>query len=163
MRRIWSPWRMQYIQNSEPSTECVFCKVISDQDDEKNLVLFRGENAIVMLNRYPYTSGHLMVIPMVHESSYEALNADVLQKIMVLVSHATQVLRNVYHPDGFNMGVNIGTAAGAGIAEHVHFHIVPRWFGDNNFMTATADTRVLPERLEDTFVRLNAVWKQIKG
>lgn len=148
---------MEYI-NSHKSKGCAFCIELSRTDGPENLIIFRGGRAFVILNRYPYTSGHLMVVPYDHEAALELLEPATRAEMMELTMKATQVLNAVYHPQGFNLGMNIGEAAGAGIAEHIHMHIVPRWGGDTNFMSSLADTRVLPETLEESYRRLNAAW-----
>lgn len=158
MDHLWSPWRMKYIQKHEHIPGCIFCTALDLPDGPGNLILARGAAAFVMLNRYPYASGHLMVVPFEHESTFELLEPTVRAEIIELLARAMGVLRAVYNPEGFNVGANIGAAAGAGVAEHVHFHVVPRWGGDVNFMTALAQTRVLPEALEDTYARLLARW-----
>lgn len=158
MDHLWSPWRMKYIQKHERVPGCIFCTAIDLPDSPDNLILARGELAFVILNRYPYTSGHLMVVPYQHESTFELLEPPVRAEIMELITRAMGVLRVLYNPEGFNVGANIGAVAGAGVAEHVHFHIVPRWGGDSNFMTTLAQTRVLPEALEDTYLRLQERW-----
>jgi ATP adenylyltransferase len=161
MNYIWSPWRMTYIQNNKPEDECVFCFVLQQPDSSENLVLSRGEHAFVILNRFPYTSGHLMVVPYAHYPSLELLDASTRAEIMELASKSIQVLQQVYSPEGFNLGINIGKVAGAGIAGHVHLHVVPRWGGDTNFMTSLGDTRVLPETLEDTYQRVKEAWQKL--
>lgn len=158
MNYIWSPWRMDYIMNHEPSADCVFCKAPLEQDNPNNLIVFRGQAAFVILNRYPYTSGHLMIVPYAHVSSIEDLPGEVTAEMMALAAFAVHVLREVYHAQGFNIGINMGEVAGAGIANHVHMHVVPRWSGDTNFMTAISETRVLPESLEDTYARIQEQW-----
>ncbi len=158
MDQLWSPWRMKYIQNHEPVPGCIFCTALDLPDGPGNLILARGETAFVMLNRYPYTSGHLMVVPYQHAASFELLEPTARAEIMELLTRAVGALRAVYSPQGFNVGANLGAAAGAGVAEHVHFHVVPRWGGDANFMTTVGQTRVLPEALEDTYLRLFARW-----
>ena len=145
---------MTYIENSKKEEGCVFCIAQSKADSAENLIAFRGKNAYVILNRYPYTSGHLMVIPFDHVSNLEALNAETRAEMMELASRCTTVLRKTYRTESFNMGINIGEAAGAGVLGHVHIHIVPRWHGDTNFMSTTAEMRVLPEALEDTYQRV---------
>ncbi|MDD5368601.1 MAG: HIT domain-containing protein [Anaerolineaceae bacterium] len=159
MKTIWSPWRMEYIENHESKDECVFCRELALHDGPANLIVSRGRSAFVILNRYPYTSGHLMVVPLEHTANLDALSPETRAEMIELVTQAMGVLRAVYHPDGFNMGANIGEAAGAGVAAHVHLHLVPRWAGDTNFMSTVGDTRVLPENLEDTFLRIKQAWQ----
>ncbi len=159
MHYIWSPWRMKYIENTKNKTGCVFCEALSQVDGPENLIIARGSKSFVILNRYPYTSGHLMVVPQVHRSSLGDLDPVTRSEIMELTNQATQVLEAIYHPQGFNLGMNIGEAAGAGITEHIHLHVVPRWGGDTNFMSSLAETRVLPESLEDTYHRVMAGWQ----
>lgn len=149
---------MTYIQNHKQES-CAFCTEMARPDGPENLVVFRGHRVFVILNRYPYTSGHLMTVPYEHQSSLDALDVETRAEMMELANRAIQVLQNLYHPDGFNLGINIGEAAGAGIAEHVHMHVVPRWSGDTNFMSSLAETRVLPEVLEDTYKRLREEWQ----
>lgn len=145
---------MTYIENSGKEDGCVFCNVQKKEDSPENLIALRGKLAYVILNRYPYTSGHLMVVPFVHEPNLEGLDSATRAEMMELTSRATTVLRKTYNAQSFNVGVNIGEAAGAGVKEHVHIHIVPRWVGDTNFMSSLAETRVLPEALEDTWQRV---------
>ena len=154
MNYLWSPWRMNYLEEHEMIEGCVFCTAQSRTDGPENLIAYRGRLAYVILNLYPYTSGHLMVVPFEHKASLEELDAPTRAEMMELSTRCMSVLRELYHPHGFNMGINIGEAAGAGVIGHVHIHIVPRWVGDTNFMSATAATRVLPEMLEDTYQRV---------
>ena len=159
MKYLWSPWRMTYIKTPKPpTTGCVFCQALSQTDGPENLIAHRGEFAFVILNRYPYTSGHLMVLPYEHCPTLSELDAPTRAEIMELVNKCTDVLQTLYKPQGYNVGANIGEAAGAGIEAHVHMHIVPRWQGDTNFMTALGQTRVLPEALEETYRRVRAAW-----
>jgi ATP adenylyltransferase len=152
---------MTYIENpNRKELECAFCAALERPDCAENLVLSRGRKAFVILNMYPYTSGHLMVVPVEHQPSLEQLSPEVRAEMMELVTKCIEVLKEEYKPQGFNVGINIGTAAGAGIAEHVHIHIVPRWSGDTNFMSSLGQTRVLPERLEDTYKRLQDSWER---
>ena len=144
---------MAYIENSKEDG-CIFCTLPAKTDGPGNLIAHRGRLAYVILNRYPYTSGHLMVVPFVHKPNLEELDADTLAEMMQLTSRCTSVLRKVYGSGSFNVGMNIGEAAGAGVKEHVHIHIVPRWAGDTNFMSTLAETRVLPESLETTWKRI---------
>jgi len=155
MKHLWSPWRMTYLENHAKEEGCVFCNAQARQDDAANLIAFRGEHAYVILNRYPYTSGHLMVVPLEHKPDLEQLDPGTRAEMMELTARCMSVLRKVYNPQAFNMGANIGEAAGAGVVEHVHIHIVPRWSGDTNFMSALGETRVLPESLEDTYRKIH--------
>lgn len=154
MDHLWSPWRMEYIENNNKEEGCVFCVAQAMTDSAENLIAYRGKLAYVILNRYPYTSGHLMVIPFEHKPNLEELDPETRAEMMELTSRCTAVLKNIYKPQGFNVGVNIGEAAGAGVLGHVHIHIVPRWKGDTNFMSSIGETRVLPEALEDTYMRV---------
>ena len=152
---------MEYIENHNRPEGCVFCREKDLEDGPGNLIVARGKLAFVILNRFPYTSGHLMVVPFSHVPSLEMLTPETRAEMMELATYALEVLRVVYTPDAFNMGANIGAAAGAGIAEHVHFHVVPRWSGDTNFMTALDETRVLPETLPDTYRRIREAWESL--
>ncbi len=157
---IWSPWRMKYIMSHEQTSDCIFCVALSSGDDEESLIVYRGERAFVILNRYPYTSGHLMVVPYAHLATLEELDPQTRYELIDLCARAEGVLHKVYQPEGYNIGVNVGKAAGAGVASHIHFHIVPRWDGDTNFMSSLADARVLPESLGDTYRRVKQAWDQ---
>ena len=159
MKTVWSPWRMEYIDNPDKPLGCVFCREAAREDGPENLIVARGANAFVILNRYPYTSGHLMIVPYSHLPTLETLDASTRAEIMELANRAVAVLRLVYRPDGFNLGINIGSAAGAGIADHVHLHVVPRWTGDTNFMSTVSETRVLPEDLPATYARVRSAWE----
>lgn len=149
---------MEYLENHEQGGGCIFCAAQSVQDGPENLIVYRGRLAYVMLNRFPYTSGHVMVAPLAHVSTLEDLDPAVRSEMMDLTARAMSVLREVYAPAAFNFGANIGEAAGAGVKEHVHLHIVPRWIGDTNFMSTLGQTRVLPEALRDTFARLQTAF-----
>ncbi len=152
MQHLWSPWRMTYLQNENPpGGGCIFCEKPAENRDADNLIVHRGRLAFVMLNLYPYNNGHMMVVPYQHTATLEALDAPVLAEIMLLAKQALAALREMYQPQAFNLGVNIGRAAGAGIADHVHMHVVPRWAGDSNFMTTVAATRVIPQDLHETY------------
>ena len=154
MNHLWSPWRMKYIENHGKVDGCIFCSAQTKADSAENLIAFRGKLAYVILNLYPYTSGHLMVAPFEHISTLEELSSSTRAEMMELTSQCMGVLRKIYNPQGFNMGANIGEFAGAGVLGHVHIHIVPRWGGDTNFMSTLGGTRVLPEALEDTYERV---------
>lgn len=156
MKRIWAPWRMKLFSTHQPG--CVFCRVQKEQDDLANLVLHRGETAFIILNRYPYTSGHLLVVLKDHLDSLEAASPECRSEMMELTNRCIKILRKVYTPDGFNWGANIGEAAGAGIPGHAHMHVVPRWSGDASFMSVLGEARVLPEDLSETYRRLRAAW-----
>lgn len=151
---------MSYITNSNKQAGCVFCNALARDDGPDSLVVQRGEYCFSILNRYPYTSGHIMIVPVIHQSSLELLDAPTRAEIMELCAVWLEILRQEYRPQGFNVGFNIGEAAGAGIEEHIHLHIVPRWNGDTNFMSTLASTRVLPEALEDTYWRLRNAWEK---
>jgi len=147
---------MKYIENHEKEEGCIFCNALARIDNAENLIIKRGKLAFVILNLYPYTSGHIMVAPMAHQSSIEFLDPGSRAEMMELVSESIIVLKKVYHPQAFNVGANIGEAAGAGEPDHVHLHIVPRWEGDTNFMSTLGETRVLPESLGETYKRIRA-------
>jgi ATP adenylyltransferase len=161
MNYLWSPWRMEYITTPKSNEGCIFCNGLKRSDGPENLIVHRGPHAFVMLNRFPYTSGHLMVVPYEHKPSLELLEAASRLDIMDLSARAIQVLQALYAPQGFNLGMNIGNAAGAGVIEHVHLHIVPRWVGDTNFMSSISQTRVLPELLEETYRRVKDGWDAV--
>ena len=147
---------MKYIENHEKQEGCIFCNALAHTDNEENLIIKRSELAFVILNLYPYTSGHIMVAPMTHQPSLEFLDPASRAEMMELVSQSIVVLKKIYKPQAFNVGANIGEAAGAGEPGHVHLHIVPRWTGDTNFMATLGETRVLPEALEETYRRIKA-------
>ncbi len=155
MKRIWAGWRMKYILGDK-SGECVFCHALQSTDDASNLVLWRGERAAMMLNLYPYSNGHVLVVPYEHRGDLCSLQAETLTEMMFLTTKAIEILRSTMSPDGFNVGLNLGEAAGAGIQDHVHIHIVPRWENDTNFMPVLSDVRVMPEWLTDTYSKLRA-------
>jgi ATP adenylyltransferase len=156
MRHLWSPWRLDYL--TEPKAEgCVFCHAAASQADRENLVLLRGEHAFMILNRFPYNNGHYMVVPYAHVPSLEVLDAPALTEMMLLLNRGLAALHQSMQPDGFNVGANLGHCAGAGIDDHVHLHVVPRWTGDTNFMPIVGNMRVVPETWLQTYDRLKAV------
>jgi len=159
MKRLFSPWRKDYIDGPFKVAGCIFCNAMQKADGAENLIVHRGARAIVMLNLYPYTSGHTMVAPIAHQPSLEFLDPETRAEMMELVTQTMTVLKEVYSPQAFNMGANIGKAAGAGVPDHVHLHIVPRWNGDTNFMATVGETRVLPETIEETYKRIKQAWK----
>lgn len=152
---------MPYIESQASDPGCLFCRRLAEADGPVNLILARAPLAFAILNRYPYTNGHMMVLPYDHVPSIDQLTPEVQAAVMQLSSQAVTILRLVYGAESFNLGVNIGAAAGAGVADHVHVHIVPRWPGDTNFMATTGETRVIPEALERTYERLHAGWLQL--
>ena len=159
MNHLWSPWRMSYILDHKNKEGCVFCHALEETDGCENLVVHRGQFSYVILNRYPYTSGHLMVVPFEHCAILEGLSPETRTEMMELISRCVQILTTAYQAQGFNLGANLGGAAGAGIPQHVHFHIVPRWQGDTNYMSAIGNTRVVPESLDETYQRVSSAWE----
>ncbi len=160
MDYLWSPWRFRYIAGPRPERECVFCAIGKSQEDEANLVVHRARDNFLVLNRFPYSTGHLMIVPYEHVASLGEATEAITAEMMQLMRRAETVLGKVYHPEGLNMGVNLGASAGAGIAGHLHMHAVPRWPGDANFMTTVAETRVLPEDLQITYTKLRDACSQ---
>lgn len=160
MDRLWSPWRYDYINSGSSSEKskpvgCVFCAMLEAEDtDESKYILHRAEHNFVVLNIYPYISGHLMIVPYAHLAEIAAAPKEVTDEMMDLTKRAQSVLGEVYRPNGFNLGMNLGRAAGAGVADHFHMHILPRWIGDTNFMTTVGETRVHPEDLATTYRKL---------
>jgi ATP adenylyltransferase len=154
MDYLWTPWRYAYVSAAEKSVGCVFCEAAKEKDDTKSRIVYRGEHCFVILNTYPYTPGHVMVVPYTHLDELRKLSRDEANEMMALSQHMETVLRELYHPDGINLGMNIGKAAGAGIAGHIHMHVLPRWVADANFMSVVGETRVLPETLDVTWERM---------
>ena len=162
MDHLWSPWRMKYIHRQKTPKGCVFCDAFQQEDGEDNLIVARGDRAFVILNRYPYTSGHIMIVPFDHVDTFERMGEETCTEVMRLIRQGISALDRVYKPDGYNMGANLGASAGAGIKNHIHFHLVPRWGGDTNYMTSIGGTRVLPEDLSETLKRLKDAWPKHK-
>ena len=156
MERIWAPWRQSYVSNARSDKSCIFCPDHAGNDDRERLILSRSDYSLMMLNRYPYTGGHLMVSPLHHTAELDDLSDAELLDLMHLLRRGRALLKQVANPDGFNVGINLGRAAGAGVEEHLHIHIVPRWNGDSNFMTVVGDVRVIPDGLAETYDRLSA-------
>jgi len=159
MEFVWSPWRYDYMASiGKKTTSCVFCIGEDPSQDASRLVLYRGSLNFVILNLFPYTSGHFMVAPLVHTARFDEARSEQLAEMMELAQRGMRALARLYRPEGFYMGMNLGHCAGAGIREHFHLHVVPRWIGDANFMGITAETRVLPEELSVTFRRMAEVF-----
>ncbi len=160
MDQLWSPWRYNYVTSPEsvPADQdpCLFCRVALASDDERNLLVLRAERNFIVLNRYPYSTGHLMIAPYVHVATLEQADTRTLEEMMRLAQRSEAALRAVYRPGGMNFGFNIGSCAGAGIAAHIHMHGLPRWAGDTSFITTVGETRVLPEDLETTYRKVSA-------
>ncbi len=160
MDRLWAPWRMSYILETvkqEQPEGCVFCQMVGDSEDPKNLILIRRKHTFVVMNLFPYNSGHLMVIPKRHTGDFGSLSPDEHVEIGALIEISRKALAECFTPHGYNIGMNIGRAAGAGILDHLHYHIVPRWNGDSNFMSAVGETKVLSESLPESYARLKKV------
>jgi ATP adenylyltransferase len=157
---LHAPWRMNYISSSKDANQnnCIFCDYSASTDDAENLIVARGITCFVLLNRYPYSNGHLMIVPYRHTADIGALDDDEKLELLTLSQKAIGTLKIIMNPDGFNLGINLGKAAGAGIDAHMHVHVVPRWNGDTNFMSVTAETKVLPEALSVTRSKLAEVW-----
>lgn len=158
--RLWTPWRMEYILDNSKPGGCIFCDKPGEEKDRENLILFRGEESFVIMNKYPYNNGHLMITPYAHERDVTRLEGEVMKEMMREMQRSISILKKVMNPDGFNVGMNMGKAAGAGIDDHLHLHIVPRWDGDTNFMPVLANARVMPEYLDETYMRLRPFYKE---
>lgn len=150
MKHLWAPWRMEYILK-EKNEGCIFCEIPKENRDKENYVLYRGKSCFVILNTYPYNNGHIMIAPYAHIKNLEQLNKDTINELMSLCQKSISVLKEKMNPQGFNIGANIGKVSGAGILDHVHLHIVPRWQGDTNFMPVILDTKVMPQYLSETY------------
>jgi ATP adenylyltransferase len=161
MDYLWTPWRYRYVSDAGKDDRCIFCEALAAEDDQARLIIERGAKNFVILNRFPYTSGHLMIVPYAHIPDLASADAETLSEMMRIAQRAQKALANTYHPEGFNVGINLGRAAGAGVTGHLHMHVLPRWAGDANFMTVTGETRVEPEELSTTFQRLRAALAEI--
>ena len=157
MDYLWTPWRFQYMKEAAQGEgpECIFCDALRQNRDDETLIAHRGKKAFVILNRFPYTSGHVMIVPYAHVGELNLCEAAALEEMMSLAQRVERAYRANYKPDGINLGMNLGRAAGAGVAGHLHLHMLPRWIGDSNFMTVTGETRVQPEELKTTYERLS--------
>ena len=158
MDYLWSPWRYRYVTEERHTSDCVFCKKVEENQDEKNLILYRGLNSFVLLNLYPYTSGHLMIAPYRHIGRLAEADDATWSEITALTRKAEQAIQSAYKPEGINLGMNLGKSAGAGIADHIHMHVLPRWQADSNFISVIGETRVLPEILTDTYRKLKPLF-----
>jgi ATP adenylyltransferase len=154
MDYLWTPWRYAYVSGTEKSTGCVFCAAAKETDDAKAWIVYRGKTCFVILNAFPYTPGHVMIVPYAHLDELRKLPIDSANEMMALSQRMETVLRELYHPDGINLGMNIGKAAGAGIAGHIHMHVLPRWVADANFVSVVGETRILPETLDVTWEKM---------
>ena len=153
MEHMWAPWRIEYILGPKPDT-CVFCIPEHREEDEERQILYRGEKNFIIMNKYPYNVGHIMVMPYEHTDCLTKLSTDVTHELMDLLQVSTTILRETFNPTGINIGLNLGTSAGAGIREHLHYHLVPRWDGDSSFMATCADVRLISEHLQETYAKL---------
>jgi ATP adenylyltransferase len=156
MDYLWTPWRYRYIADATKDEGCVFCAALALKNDREALIVFRGGKNFVILNRYPYTPGHVMIVPYQHSAELPATEPETLAEMMLLAQRVQVALEKTYHPQGYNLGMNLGRAAGAGVTGHLHLHVLPRWTGDSNFMTVVAETRVEPEDLATTYEKLHA-------
>ena len=154
MDYLWTPWRYRYVAEAKNASGCVFCNASAANNDEEWLIIHRGVKNFVILNRYPYTAGHVMVVPYIHTADFPGLERDTASEMMLLAQQVQTAIDDTYHPDGFNLGMNLGRSAGAGIADHLHMHVLPRWTGDTNFMTTVSETRLEPEDLSVTYTKL---------
>ena len=162
MDYLWTPWRYHFVSQAAHDTACIFCRALELGDDSRALIVCRGRKNFVILNLYPYTTGHSMIVPFDHVPDLASCDAETLGEMMVLARRLQLALASLYHPQGFNLGMNLGRAAGAGVADHVHFHVLPRWTGDTNFMTTVAETRLEPEQVGVTYEKLRGALSAIE-
>lgn len=160
MDYLWTPWRYRYVTEAKNQSGCVFCNASQDNRDEEWLIVRRAVKNFIILNRYPYTAGHVMIVPYLHTADFASLERETAAEMMLLTQQVQAAIDEVYHPDGFNLGMNLGRSAGAGIADHLHMHLLPRWTGDTNFMTTVGETRLEPEELSVTYTRLRQALAQ---
>ena len=160
MDYLWSPWRYQYVTSAHRDIPCIFCHHAASQNDQENLVVYRAKHNFILLNRFPYTSGHVMIAPYQHVATLHEAASDGLQEMMLLAQTTERHLGEIYKPTGFNLGMNLGESAGAGIASHIHLHVLPRWSGDTSFITTVSETRVLPEDLTVTWKKLTEAFQR---
>jgi ATP adenylyltransferase len=164
MERLWAPWRLEYIKSTQDDEEeCIFCQKPKETDDKKNLIVYRSNLSFVIMNKFPYNNGHLMVVPYIHEADLTKFTDDVLLDMQHLLQLSLKALNDTMNPHGINIGVNLGRSAGAGIVDHLHYHIVPRWDGDTNYMPVLAGTKVISEALEDSWQKLHTSFKKLSS
>lgn len=163
--KLWAPWRMKYIEGieTEKNSECIFCEKPSEETDKANFILYRGKLCFLILNVFPYNNGHLLIVPYTHTQQFEELGAETVLEMNEVASIAIRAIKKTMRPDGFNMGMNLGRSAGAGIAEHIHLHLVPRWNGDTNFMSVIGGTKVISESLEDSYNKIKKAFEECIG
>ena len=160
MKTVWAPWRIEYILDTDTPRTCIFCQALTEADD---LTLYKGDRTMVVMNKFPYINGHLLAAPARHISALHQLSREEMGALMATIDASVEILKAVMQPDGFNVGLNLGKVAGAGVEEHLHFHIVPRWFGDVNALTVFADVRVIPEHLQATFNNLKPSFDKLNA
>ncbi len=164
MERLWAPWRMEYIKSTQDDEEdCIFCQKPKEADDKENLIVYRSNLSFVIMNKYPYNNGHLMVVPYIHEADLTKFTDDVLLDMQHLLQLSLKALNETMNPHGINIGVNLGRSAGAGIVDHLHYHMVPRWNGDTNYMPVMTGTKVISEALEDSWQKLYTSFKKLSS
>ena len=159
MKTLWAPWRMEYILGKK-EPECIFCSYPKKNNDRESLILYRSSHSFVMMNKYPYNNGHIMVVPYIHTSTIDNLTDEVLLDFMKVTQYSLKCLKEAFRPEGFNIGINIGAVAGAGMEEHVHLHMVPRWAGDTSFMSVFGEIKVIPEYIMETYDKLYPVFNK---
>ncbi|MEA3361356.1 MAG: HIT domain-containing protein [Thermodesulfobacteriota bacterium] len=163
MKVLWAPWRMEYVSSDDIKGECIFCPGKDRSRDEERLILFIGKRSIVLMNRFPYINGHLLIAPLRHVSTLDELLTEEKLDLITMVEKSIDILKMVMNPGGFNVGLNMGKVAGAGVEDHIHFHVVPRWEGDTNYMSIFGEVRVIPEHIKGTYQKLLPFFKKIKG
>lgn len=156
MEKLWAPWRGKYVKNIDKVKGCFLCHAVKSKDDCKSLIPYRAKHSFVILNRYPYNNGHLLIAPIKHVKNLEDLNEKEVNELFLLVRKIIPILKKIYHPQGFNMGLNLGACAGTSVEDHLHLHIVPRWEGDTNFMPVVGATKIIPESLEESYRRIKS-------
>ena len=163
MEQLWSPWRMEYIHSEKQTEGCIFCLGADQEDHESRLILYAGQQSMVMMNRFPYINGHLLVAPIRHVPGLDDLSDEESLDLIITVRRSIEILKQVMKAEGFNVGLNLGRVAGAGVEEHLHFHIVPRWNGDTNYMTVFGEVRVIPEHIEETYRSLRPHFRRLQS